>query len=273
MKSKCMKIVLLGLIACAAGQLQAGVVTLYTDDFTAATDANLLGRTPGGTLGSGAGASANTWLAREADNPYTTQVDATDDVVEYFQNPTDGKTSNGLLAFAPEAGKVYALTADLDNNFTGLYDSVRLGFTSASVSNNFGGGTSARIYTTATGDFKLNSKLEGDTAVNVDTTIGNGTMQMVLDTTAAQWAITASWQSQSTGEFVEFSSHTYTVNPTDITHVGFGFSNGNGNLDPVEGLGSTVDNFSLTVIPEPTTLGLLSMVSGTLLFIRRRLAL
>ena len=91
---------------------------------------------------------------------------------------------------------------------------------------------------------------------------------MVLDTTADDWVLTTSWQNESTGAFEEVKSYTYVDANPAITHVGFGVSAGNGTDDPLQ-TGSTVDNFSLTVIPEPTTIGLLTMSSVAVLFVRR----
>lgn len=267
MRTLLMKTALLGLMVCAAGQLQAEVITLYQDDFTSATDANIYNRVPGGTLGD----AGEEWFAR-GNRMQTMQATASTGVAEYFQHPDDPSIapekantlpSNASLAFTPEAGKMYTLSADLNNMFTGNFESVWLGFRgNQNVSSTFSDVFAAsRIYRrNPQDDFVVQAKTPD--GVNILGQSASGTLQLVLDTTGADWGLTTTWDSTEVG------SYTYSGDNPAITHVGFGFSDGSGGVAPST-LGSTVDNFSLTVVPEPATIGMLGLGAVGVLFLRR----
>lgn len=230
--------------------VQAGVITNYYDGFEGTGNgANLNTRpAPEGTL------TAN-WFSRAAIKTTGSAVTITDGAGD---NP-----SNASLGFTAEAGKIYALSADLNNISTASFDSVWLGFrddrsgTAAFTTNN---ATAARVFRRADGDYTI--RTEDGTGSLVETS-GSGTMKLVLDTTESAWTITTYWNDELAG-----ATYTYTENP-DITHVGFGFSGG-GVEEPTQ-FDNTVNNFSLTVIPEPSTLGLLTASSAGLLLLRRLL--
>ena len=77
---------------------------------------------------------------------------------------------------------------------------------------------------------------------------------MTLDTTNAFWSTYASINGANSDTF------TYTTNPVDITHVGFG----------VQFATSEVSNFSLTAVPEPSVALLGGL--GLMALLRRRRA-
>ncbi|MFW6065175.1 MAG: PEP-CTERM sorting domain-containing protein, partial [Planctomycetota bacterium] len=82
------------------------------------------------------------------------------------------------------------------------------------------------------------------------------TLKVTLDTTGAEWTVDASINGSPLGE-----TYTYTENP-DIGSVGISTSPFGGDWE------YTFDNFSL--VPEPTTLGLLGLGSLATLLRRRR---
>ena len=79
-------------------------------------------------------------------------------------------------------------------------------------------------------------------------------MTITLDTTNAFWSTYASINGANSDTF------TYTTNPVDITHVGFG----------VQFATSEVSNFSLTAVPEPSVALLGGL--GLMALLRRRRA-
>lgn len=92
----------------------------------------------------------------------------------------------------------------------------------------------------------------GSTSTATGAYSGTQTMNIVLDTTGAQW--TAEWFMGTTS----LDTVTYSTNPT-INYVAIGRGAGNG---------MTFSNFSLTAVPEPTT-ALLGTL-GLLTLLRRR---
>jgi hypothetical protein len=161
--------------------------------------------------------------------------------------------SNAFLPFEPENDLIYTLTVDL--NITGGPEWFAMGFTStATVDTGF--------FSNVTGDGApwmlvrssgLGVARSGPGTGGALPTFPTGspkTVSIELDTTNADWVATFTSGSET-------RTHTYTGLDIsdDINFVSFGrFTNNDG----------TVDNFSLTVIPEPsaaTLLGLFGMVA------------
>ncbi len=232
----------------------ANADTIYRHDFSGDSATNLNGLAP--DVNNYTGTGADTWLA---------------DTNALRDWRADGSIDNGgetadyngfaFLPFKAEAGKVYTLSIDM--NVTGAAW-FALGFMSDNITT--GGG----FYDRSTGDGAPWMLLKGDGAAGksfagpslegegVFASRDGNTASITLDTTGDDWVAT----------FVNGSvtnTHTYTgVNISDdINYVGFGRH--------TEALGS-VDNFSLTVIPEPSTIGMLLGVAAMgRLFLRRRM--
>ena len=160
--------------------------------------------------------------------------------------------SAATLSFAPTAGNIYTMQATLNattgNEWTQLY----MGFFNAS------GGDSTTINSSASawmgmddsGHWFVNGGHEGTTV------LGPITFKIVLDTTETQWK-----SKFYVGDFyVSWKDQTFTTNPT-ISTVGFGTQ---------ENTGGTISNFSLNVVPEPSTYFLMSGGIAMLLLNRRR---
>lgn len=167
---------------------------------------------------------------------------------------------NALLAFTPETGKIYTLSADV-NAISGSW--LALGFVSDTAATIIGNelfydyvDTAAPwMYVVPAGNVQTfggphTGDIAGFTGVG-----SSGTMEIRLDTTGSNWEATYFFK----GALLRTKTFSGSLN---ITHVAFG-----GN--PVST--QEVDNFSLTVIPEPATLGLLVAMSGALLFVRRQM--
>ncbi|VGO19583.1 hypothetical protein [Pontiella sulfatireligans] len=225
-------VLLVGLIHGTNSTAYANVVTNYHDDFEESTvDVDLNGRDPDGNL-------SGTWTARGSIDTTGTNAIITDD--------SEALPSNATLPFSPEAGKIYALSADLNNNSSFRYDSVWLGFRNSDADTLFASqGAAARIYR-QNGTNLFTVVTETPTKMKLlDQSPGSGTMKLLLDTTGTNWTLTTYWGHDRVG------INAYSSAP-DISQIGFGFSDGGGRVAPVV-FGSTADNFMLTeTTPAPT---------------------
>lgn len=235
--------VLAALSLALAGQASASIL-LYSDDFSGSPNDPLHGTTPPTAIGT------NTWnadLGWRADGSYA----------------AGASSANGFLPFSPSPGLVYTLTATLDKpTGSGGGTWAAIGFTEADdasgtslwpAPNNAGPWVLYRANTNDVAAFG-GPGIGGVNSGDVGPYTGPQTLTIELDTTGPQW--TAEW-------FVGADSiHqvTYTTNPT-INFVGLGQSNN-----------ATVNfsNFSLSVVPEPSTALLGAMGMMTLLLRRRR---
>ena len=96
---------------------------------------------------------------------------------------------------------------------------------------------------------------------NMGTSSTTNDVQIVLDTTSPLWSVT--WSARASGDTAwnEMGSGTFTANPP-INFAGIA-ANGTNTND--------FNSFKLEVIPEPTTLGLISVSGSLFLIIRRRM--
>lgn len=234
----------LAALALAVGTTQAA--TIYNHDFGGLATDGLNGVTPDTTTG------ANTWTA-------STNINA-DGSIASLGTTTD----SAWLAFTPQSGFVYTLTAVMGQAKGGTGSEggswMAMGFSASNTTSTFQGtpnNTSPWALHRSTGNGNNVVSFAGPGAtVSEDhgAFVGTITMSIVLDTTDTQW--TATWFQGAT----ELREVTYAVdaNPT-ISHVGFGRSNRA--VGPVE-------SFTLTAIPEPTTALLGGL--GMLALLRRR---
>ncbi len=172
-------------------------------------------------------------------------------------------TSNGMGGVALGASyfssnpNVYTLEATLSLSNTDT-DWVGIGFSqnSSTSTNGYysGGGTEGRPWMFLRGNGEANVRAGGATGTNLSKVTGNSTtnatLKLVLDTSVTQWTVDGfinGTQMDLNGGSAGMT-YAYSSNPTTIGNVGLSASAG------VDGL---VHDFSLSVIPEPSTLWLL----------------
>ena len=229
----------------------AGASVIYYDDFSGDSGANLRNTIPDITV------SGNAWISAS-----TTPWSADGSIAE--SDTAINRTA--YLAFTPEAGKVYTLS--LDMNPTGLKSGwFGLGFLGS------GAAVGGSLTESATGASPWLSMLPAHDSVR--TYAGTGiagnlniysatvpgadwsgmvNVQIVLDTTASQW--TAEWLVN--GDSVR--TYTYASGNPSISYVGFSRQTS---------VGGSVDNFELSVIPEPASVGLFIIAGAGIIFCRR----
>lgn len=213
----------------------APAAVIYFDDFSGSGDTSLNGTTPDTRPGTETWLSSANWRA-------------------------DGSkvvTNSGaaFLPFVPASGKIYTLSADVNRTGTGQ-DWLAIGFAGTANTGNF---VSSTPYTWMLlrgdrGEGGIQTFLGGGTAQSMNHFGPSGTvnLKVILDTTTPLWS--AQWYANDT----PLRTTSFTTNPT-ISHVAFGgHSNGVG----------TVDNLTLSVVPEPGAAGLL--FGAGLLALRRK---
>ena len=164
---------------------------------------------------------------------------------------------SAFLAFTPESGKVYSLSLSFnlsttDANFLGF------GFTNQNLYNS--AILSSLDYAGSGPGLLFRGNGEALARINAgSTSLATGladpaTFTIILDTSNAAWTVSYLVNGVAAG-----STYTYLTNPT-ISYIGFG------NFSTARG---SVDNFTLTAVPEPATFAL-ALIGGLGLFIRQR---
>lgn len=240
------------LIATATSTLPLHAVTLYSDTLTSAEITPLNGSTveiSNAYAGATAGAiwTAGPDLVRGGTG------------AERPGGATGANDDHAYLSFTPQAGFVYTLQATLSPQGGSWFS---LGFSASnSTTINWqdspnnpvfwglvrqpGGGNPQFFQGTGTG---------GGGAFGLSTLSGLQTVTITMDTTGANWSATIDIAGST-------ATRTFTGAPT-INYVGFGTDNGPG----------FVSDFSLTAVPEPTSVAMLGLAAGgfALLRLRRR---
>ena len=224
----------------------ASAAVIYQDNFNRTGD--LSGSTPTITTGGNTWSSANWSTDGSAAKP---------DAAGYM----------AILPFNPVQGNIYTLSASMNpTSPAGEPNWFVLGFTGRNATDNWFAGDqssasiAARVSNNEYPDFYFNGP---------GTTAGFGTVgsyaagahlySITLDTTAlnsANWTV-----SYSVDGTQVIAPTALGYNPT-INYVGFGSN---------DATGGTIDNFSLTVVPEPSTYALVVGGIATLLLSRRRI--
>lgn len=223
----------------------ANAATIYLDDFSGLVSTNLNGTAPDTRPGT------ETWTATNYVNAGSPGWRANGSIAA----ESSGTVLRGaFLPFTPTTGNVY--TYSLDMNTTSATSWLAMGFTAgAGLTTDFYGATTVPAPWLLdegagnTGTF-LGTALAG--SVGFAATNAQHSYAIVLDTTAALW--TATWFRDS----VQIRTDTYTTNPT-INYIG---------IYKHDDAAGTVDNLSLTVVPEPGAALLGGL--GLLALLRRR---
>jgi len=236
-----------------ANSANAAAIVLYSDDFSGASTDPLHATTPDTTIGT------STWIAHP-------NWRADGSIAGATGTGTLANDQSAFLAFVPQTGKIYTLSATLAKpTGTGGGMWAGIGFTNDTLGTAAGNNSESFFAgTNAAGPWMLYRANANEIAAfagpgtadgsgNKSPYTGTQTMTIVLDTTSAFWK--AEW-------FVGASSiHTFTyeTNPT-ISYIGLGRENN---------AGANFSSFSLTVIPEPST-ALAGLLLGLGLLRRRR---
>jgi hypothetical protein len=171
----------------------------------------------------------------------------------------------GLLDFTPTVGNTYTLTATLNPTYSANGNPTEwfvLGFTDRSATDSwFAGNTTASAgYRINGGTFAFNGPATGGSLGSFGTyTAGSPqTISVILDATDANLAL---WTTEVKVNGATMISPTALGFTPTINYVGIGSG----------GAGGFIDDFSLTVVPEPSTYALVLGGIATLLLIRRRI--
>lgn len=223
--------------ACLAAVLMAAnanAAVIYFDDFSGSSETGLNGTAPDTRPG-----TTETWLSStlwRADG----------------SKPSGG--SGAYLPFVPATGQIYTLSADMNATNT---DSnwLALGFAGATDTSAFVN-TTPYAWIMMRGDRTQNDSIQTFPALTQSTgqhssPSGVVNLKVVLDTSTPLWSV------QWFADNGLLRAYNYSANPA-ISHVGFGSHSG--------GMG-TVDNFTLSVVPEPAGLSLLAL--GGVMLLRR----
>lgn len=253
-------------LACLAAfaPLALPAATIFFDDFSGGTG-NLNGTAPDTRPGT------ETWVsASESGTPLFLANGA------FTGGSTSTTGGTATVAFTPDQGKIYTLDATLSFTVGSSGAWLGLGFAegqnaTASPNNRFLG---SDVIGRAWSFFRNNTNnpaaaMDGTADLAIWTTLFPETsgstqsidLRVVLDTSAGAGNWTATWYARETGD-PSFSTVRATADlvTEDINSVGFAVSG--------SGMSGTVDNFSLTVVPEPAAILLGSL--GILGLLRRR---
>jgi hypothetical protein len=243
---------------------------IYSDDF------NVVGDIHNSTPDTRPGTQVWTQRVREGVAPGDTSLfhsDGSD--VTVSSTAGGGDQVSNLLPFGAadgfSPGKIYTLTLDISTAAGSRW--IGFGFMSGIPDNvNFGDESAGAgpwlLYTS--GPTTAEAQAFGGVGINNSVTMTNHNGFVVegivrfkidLDTTAPQWTATFSAQDFAAGasSFTQMGTVTYTTNPT-IGAVGFGKSGTQS---------GGLDNFQLSVVPEPSTFVMLLGGLGVLAGFRR----
>lgn len=246
-KTRFLRFASLATLACGLYAQVHAATTIYADDFSGTSGTNLSGLAPDTRPGTETWNTSTTEGAWKADGsmPVNTGTDL-------------NGNRNAFLPFTPLLSKVYTLSMTV-NVTAGDSDWFALGFAELGATGTgdqfHSQNTTAWILQRHKGDQFPDDTFSGPNAnggVNHIFADGPQNLKIVLDTTTALWTVDFFRNDVHLREF------TYGTNPT-INHVGFS------KFDDASG---TVDNFSLTVIPEPSAALLGGL--GMLALLRRR---
>jgi hypothetical protein len=237
--------------ACATVTKPTLATTIYSDDFNGSGSTPLNGQAPDVRPGSETWTASNLWQANGVGGP-TTRA----------QN-----SANSFLPFVPENGNLYRLSATLAQPTTtesATTSWAGLGFTAsddtATTLWNGPNNASPWILYRVNGQvvtFFGSPSTPGSSEIE-GTFSGVQTLAIELDTRPSAW--TAEWFVGGTS----VRSYTFPSNPT-VTNVGFGLTEGL-NLN----VAGDFDEFSLVIVPEPSSLATLSAGGGGLVVLWRR---
>jgi hypothetical protein len=223
----------------------ASAAVIYQDNFNRTGD--LSGSTPTITTGGNTWSSANWSTDGSAAKP---------DAAGYM----------AILPFNPVQGNIYTLSASMNPTVPADSPSwFALGFTNRNATDNWfaGAQNSASIFARVSNNAYPDFYAQGPGTGGIGN-LGNYTdgvahvYSITLDTTAGN---SANWTASYSVDGTQVIAPTALgYNPT-INYVGFG----------ADASAGTIDNFSLTVVPEPSTYALVVGGIATLLLSRRRI--
>jgi hypothetical protein len=227
-----------------SGVVSAAAVTNFYDNFSGPVEAALNRTVPDVRPG------AETWTASSV-LPEAIRADG---------SFVSGAIRSAYLPVQIEANKKYTLTAILNiSNADSNTDSAGIGFLNVANTGNYALSTNAALIVRRNGQAQAIST-GGSVATSITTpyNLSNPVdLKIVLDTTPTVW----------TAEYFINGSSVATKTLSSSFSAGLNYIN-LGKSTTTEG---SFDEFKLTVIPEPATLGIFVLGSASLMFLRKHL--
>jgi len=213
-----------------AGAPRVNAAVIYEDNFN--RNGDLSGSAPTTTTG------GNLWIGTAA--KWSTNGSAA--------TPSEAGWVN-LLAFTPTSGKIYTLQATLTPPASAGAQWYALGFRSSAITDNWfkGDEPGTALYTgDGIGNYLLGPGADNNTTTSF-TSGSSQTFSIILDTTPV---LSTAWTLEfKVGGVTQRAATAFGYTPS-INYVGFASSIA----------GGSTDNFSLSVVPEPSTLAMCALM-------------
>lgn len=270
-RPSCLGILVGTVVLALAVQTATAQTIIYQETFGGNSSTDLNGTSPDVASGYAGGTAGATWQAGGNWN--------TDGVYSYDLTPGGYSGGCALLPFTPQAGFIYTLSIDNPVIYTGGNKTAwnGIGFTSATPSD----WTDSAATAASTSEWpnpvywgllrygqpSPDASFSGPSTSGGQnsTTVAAGHLAITLDTSAADWTVTWSFDNGA-------STRTETILAANIPTINYVGIDGSASSSWGGHAGQTVDNFLLTAaaVPEPSVFAMLCFGALALVARRRR---